>query len=955
MSYEDNNIISPDILTDGEGNTFEETVMEEEIEINQKIHIIKKESNLDIFDERTEYEVEKTSPTKNSESVLIGIKQEWAAEAEVAARSLDEIDSEDERTEFVIEKTEGDEEEEDEEETIAMFVTASGQQLALYAVEDSDDYFAVAVYDESGEPPSNFQFLMKSDVERLIREGAVRTVKKPTQIKRQLVTTQPPVFIPKEEITGDVIKKPEIPIEPIKHRIVDNKKTKATPNFVKPVIESQPKSKIIRLDDSGSEEELVEQSTVQYILCDGDQSDTELTFDEIQATLQEFKTSDSRKHYKNIPIEKPSAQKKTNNGLVYLASPSTICNPSYRGSYYPNSIKIEPSPKPQSPVKRSHISNTSIIGSKQNHGIKRELSPMSDYYTPNTSVNISLSDSITNTNSQLKVKRPRKQQLTSVNREDTEIIIQPASMLEEEEEIPMPRKRGKRKKKNAKISKLPTRKSTRRRRTRVEIIDIDVDDSDSDEPPRRKEILEITLDENKEKGSSDKENEIIMVGDSDEDDEDDDDNEDDDIDEDEENDDYEYDDESNTLKCKHCLKIFKYTRTFDSHKRVCSKYRGRSHRLSDRYMEDESSTDDESPREKKMTKKNSKDKSSKPKKEYTCKTCEEKFDMVVTLARHVRAEHTPRKRGRPSKADAKKLQMQIEINRIKNLERKNADEKLRYKMKKNVYDDDDDNDDDDVDEDDVESEKEVDELEKVLEELERDVEEVIVPKKLESEKEQVHKEVEAEEVKEKEKEKATEKVKEKVKEKEKEKATEKKATEKVKEKEKEKATEKVKEKEEEKEVNEEKEENDEKKENPPRIDESTEQTSEPNTTEQLSTVSQSKLARLANKRKLIARLHRKWKFADLICTICNRWLPSASAHENHILQHFTKRRIARDIYECPICHKFFKSQLMYMKHKKLHTKVERNFKSEESRNLMNLQDKGSRLSAIRRCGRPRKF
>jgi len=49
----------------------------------------------------------------------------------------------------------------EDEETIATFVTAAGQQLALYAVEDSDEIFAVAVYNESDEPPSNFQFLMK--------------------------------------------------------------------------------------------------------------------------------------------------------------------------------------------------------------------------------------------------------------------------------------------------------------------------------------------------------------------------------------------------------------------------------------------------------------------------------------------------------------------------------------------------------------------------------------------------------------------------------------------------------------------------------------------------------------------------------------------------------------------------------------------------------------------------
>lgn len=49
----------------------------------------------------------------------------------------------------------------DDDETIATFVTSTGQQLALYAVEDSDEIFAVALYDESGEPPTNFHFLMK--------------------------------------------------------------------------------------------------------------------------------------------------------------------------------------------------------------------------------------------------------------------------------------------------------------------------------------------------------------------------------------------------------------------------------------------------------------------------------------------------------------------------------------------------------------------------------------------------------------------------------------------------------------------------------------------------------------------------------------------------------------------------------------------------------------------------
>lgn len=54
-----------------------------------------------------------------------------------------------------------DDESQGDDETIATFVTAAGQQLALYAVEDSEDIFAVSLYDESGEPPTNFQFLMK--------------------------------------------------------------------------------------------------------------------------------------------------------------------------------------------------------------------------------------------------------------------------------------------------------------------------------------------------------------------------------------------------------------------------------------------------------------------------------------------------------------------------------------------------------------------------------------------------------------------------------------------------------------------------------------------------------------------------------------------------------------------------------------------------------------------------
>lgn len=78
----------------------------------------------------------------------------------------------------------------DDEETIAIFATAAGQELALYRVDGSDEIYAVSSFDDSGNPPTNFQYLMSSEVERLIKQGAVRTVKKPLGLKSQLVATE---------------------------------------------------------------------------------------------------------------------------------------------------------------------------------------------------------------------------------------------------------------------------------------------------------------------------------------------------------------------------------------------------------------------------------------------------------------------------------------------------------------------------------------------------------------------------------------------------------------------------------------------------------------------------------------------------------------------------------------------------------------------------------------------
>lgn len=45
----------------------------------------------------------------------------------------------------------------------------------------------------------NHEYNYRADVERLIGEGAVRTVKKPSKMKKRVFTAQPPMFYRKEE------------------------------------------------------------------------------------------------------------------------------------------------------------------------------------------------------------------------------------------------------------------------------------------------------------------------------------------------------------------------------------------------------------------------------------------------------------------------------------------------------------------------------------------------------------------------------------------------------------------------------------------------------------------------------------------------------------------------------------------------------------------------------------
>ena len=109
---------------------------------------------------------------------------------------------------------------------------------------------------------------------------------------------------------------------------------------------------------------------------------------------------------------------------------------------------------------------------------------------------------------QCKAKRSRKQQLVSVNREDSEIIIQPASLLSEEDNNV--RKRGKRKKESgrsfwASAKKIMKRKERKRiKHKEVEVIEIDIDEEENMLQSKR-DVVEITIDDSKDKYSSDKE------------------------------------------------------------------------------------------------------------------------------------------------------------------------------------------------------------------------------------------------------------------------------------------------------------------------------------------------------------------------------------------------------------------------------------------------------------------
>ncbi|XP_076659414.1 uncharacterized protein LOC143362828 isoform X2 [Halictus rubicundus] len=525
----------------------------------------------------------------------------------------------------------------EDEETIATFVTATGQQLALYAVEDSEEIFAVAMYDESGVPPTSFQFLMKADVERLIGEGAVRTVRKPTQIKKQLLTTQPPIFFSKNDSTNDILIHNENKIISTKHQTMQKKDNsweenstlmedsnlnlhmKRVSNIIYASDDKHSDLTYLMMDNCSvnidnseeyqeedeSDSEILEQSTVQYILFEGDQSDSELTFDEIQATLRNLKSAESKSSRRQLNKKVDTEQ----NSFVNIKQ--SECDHSVHNSSNHSHISNTLTERKLNLVDSEKESLESFTDSTMNG-----ISNNTNLDLPNGSIECVSPES---TQMQYRTKRSRKQQLISVNREDSEIIIQPASLLSEEDNNV--KKRGKRKKYRQRSNEAKRMKKVKRKE--VEVIEIDVDEEENMLQSKR-DVVEITIDDSKDKYSSDKENEIIMVGDSDE-------------------ESSQPNSKKILLQCQHCARSFRQQRALDTHLRVCSKSPSNSIRFKEQKMKHPSRTNEDA-----------------VKKQYTCKICQEKFDVVVVLARHVRSEHSQRKKRRFSKSSIERPSIEVE-------------------------------------------------------------------------------------------------------------------------------------------------------------------------------------------------------------------------------------------------------------------------------------------------------
>ena len=377
-----------------------------------------------------------------------------------------------------------------------------------------------------------------------------------------------------------------------------------------------------------TDQDYVKQSTVQYILFGDEQSDSELTFDDIVKSMQNFKPGPGKSLLKKslVTSEDSMNDHHSLNGMIdnSFSDEASYFEPVSNASDSSISAPSSPIKSPQTPKnpRRGHLTSA-LLCRRDNIIDKQRIKAAGTSLLIGNSVAKSAIESSAGSSSvpiTTKVKRSRKQQLISVNRDDSEIIIQPASFVSDEEEPIKKRGRGKRKpgriasyKSKTVVSKRVTRQ-LRSRRLAVEVIEIDVDEDEDD--VTEKNIVEITLDENKEKGSSDKENEVIMVGDSDD----------------------EEEEEVNTtksstsillLQCHHCSKSFRQKRALATHSRVCPKSPETVRRINEKSTRRINNRSNDSPA---------------VKKQYMCKMCDEKFDVVVALARHVRMIHSLKKK-----------------------------------------------------------------------------------------------------------------------------------------------------------------------------------------------------------------------------------------------------------------------------------------------------------------------
>ncbi|XP_014235270.1 titin homolog isoform X1 [Trichogramma pretiosum] len=404
----------------------------------------------------------------------------------------------------------------------------------------------------------------------------------------------------KKMITKPILNQEGRIVNVVTQHLVERKKehqvTYLLPNKNSPYIQENPIE-----DNEDSELELMEQSTMQYVLCDGDTSEGELTFDELQASLQSIKKEKLKTIPKKIKKIRPSwwvnkSIKRQEN--ITKISPVVKCSPKLPPIITQRKVSVT---APM--VYRTYRSSPKKLRTPNNllqahRKIKKEdEDPSYIEGNLNSSEDIQKNDDTPVLVTPVR-PRSRKQQLTVVNRADSEIIIQPASAYsEDDEEITQPRKRGRRKKQTTNDPDYNPRASASKAKKRtnqsVELIEIDAEEAD----------------ENSKKSSSDKEN-----------------------------DDLESDSEVEPkqkqkpkqvfMQCSDCNRNFRKKKVLERHMQICTK-----NPTNIQKMEEKKALED-----------------SKEKK-FTCKACGEKFSVAVSLARHVRATHSPKKRGRPRRTD----------------------------------------------------------------------------------------------------------------------------------------------------------------------------------------------------------------------------------------------------------------------------------------------------------------